>query len=837
MKYGTRFVLLMLMAACSWAEEPGAWDEPVLEGLDRVMVLHDRLIIACIDPLPEVIAQLDAWNDGRYTKALTAMATAKEGDWHGLVEFRAINPQFPAARESIGEATLGQAQTWSLASADDPAYGQGRAPERADPTVVCLDGGNRHPGALEAHYGCYAYLTLPSPLRPGATYRLSGWRGKAATLRYDPDRTISRALKCNQVGFRPTDVLKTISCGAWIPGVGPDRSLTPTTWELIDVNTSTVAQAGRWTLRDDASRCAPSKNEADPLKRPLITGERVFEADFSAFTIPGTYYLRAHGVGRTWTFRIAEDVYGPAFYTAIRGLFHQRGSFALTKPYTAWERPRLHTAPVGESRNIPYSWGPAKGPIEYERFDVIAATKDFSHPDKDVVGEWYDAADWDRCITHYTIIWDLLWLFEQRPGVFTDGQLNLPESGNGIPDLLDEVEFGLRLWLRSQDARGGVSGHLETHTHTSWRDDTESWTWSLRTRWSSLHFAAGAAWFARLVAPYDAALSARYAQAARRAFVFGSDPANGLTNATIPALTDRGKGPAYSVPFTETEDMVRPYEVMARAQLWLLDRDDALLEPLPRQVMACPPPYAWPCTLQDGSPWLYWHLAAAPLKDHLPAPVVRKVRGWLFAKAETLISQSEAMPYRQSWVKDQDWWMSWGATLATNPNRAILAAHALAPQDKDERAILANAGAAFGANPLGMSWTTGIGEVYPVSFQHAWSEDDGIWDPMPGMTLYSITEGTFFRLRKQLWEVEGVGRDGAPRSFRFCPPPEVPVWRRWSAHTYENAGQCEFTIHETMASTILTTGMLLSPGWLPDQRLKERGPRPLERLYGYWYVP
>jgi endoglucanase len=674
-------------------------------------------------------------------------------------------------------------------------------------------------------------------LQPGATYLITGWQGKVARLRFDPDRTVSRAIKGNQVGFRPGDRLKTIYCGAWIPGVGPDRLLSPTTWELVDATTRQPVLTGAWTLRDDASRCAPSKDERDPAKRPLITGERLYEADVAGWTTPGTYYLRAPGIGRSWTFRIADEVYGPAFYTAIRGLFHQRGSFALSRPFTAWERPRLHTAPVGESRNIPYSWGPAKGPKEYERFDVIAATKDFSAPDHDVVGEWYDAADWDRCITHYTIIWDLLWLFEQRPGVFTDRQLNLPESGNGIPDLLDEVEFGLRLWLRSQDARGGVSGHLETSTHTAWKDDTQSWTWSLRTRWSSLHFAAGAAWFARLVAPYDAALATRYGEAARRAFAFGCDPANSLTGATIPALKDRGQGQPYTVPFSETEDMVRPYEVMARAQLWLLDRDDALLEPLPRQLMACPPPYAWPCTLQDGSPWLYWHCAAAPLKDRLPVPVVRKVRGWLFAKAESLVGMTEAMPYRQSWVKDQDWWMSWGASLATNANRAILAATALAPQAKDERAILANAGAAFGANPLGMSWTTGIGEVYPVAFQHAWSEDDGIWDPMPGMTVYSVTEGTFFRLRKDLWETQAPGRDGQPRGFRFCPPPAVPVWRRWAAHTYENAGQCEFTVHETMSSTILTTGMLLSPGWLPDQRLRDREPRPLERLYGYWYVP
>jgi endoglucanase len=428
-------------------------------------------------------------------------------------------------------------------------------------------------------------------------------------------------------------------------------------------------------------------------------------------------------------------------------------------------------------------------------------------------------------------------MVEQRPGVFTDGQLNLPESGNGIPDVLDEVEFGLRVWLRSQDARGAVSGHLETSTHSAYDDDRRPWTWSLRTRWSSLHFAAGAAWFARLVKPHAPALAETYAAAARKAYAFGADPANSLGTISIPARKDRGAGEAYAIPFTETEDMVRPYQVMARAQLWLLDRDDRLLDGLAREVMQCPQPYAWPFTLADGGPWLYWHLAAAPLKDRLPRPAVQRVKDWLFKQADASIAQIERMPYRHSFDRDRDFWMSWGASLATNANRAILAARALGEQRGDLRAILANAGNAFGANPLGMSWTTGIGEVYPAVLQHEWSSRDGLADPMPGLTVYSITEGTFFRLRKQLWTCDATDRDGSARTFSFCPPPQVPVWRRWAAHSYENAGQCEFTIHETVSSTILTTGMLIAPGWMPDAALRQREPRPRERLYGYWYVP
>ncbi|MNZ52772.1 Cellulose 1,4-beta-cellobiosidase precursor [compost metagenome] len=60
-----------------------------------------------------------------------------------------------------------------------------------------------------------------------------------------------------------------------------------------------------------------------------------------------------------------------------------------------------------------------------------------------VKNSWADAGDFGVYpVNHAISAWTLLNLYERYPDVFPDGSLNIPESGNGIPDILDEVLFG-----------------------------------------------------------------------------------------------------------------------------------------------------------------------------------------------------------------------------------------------------------------------------------------------------------------------------------------------------------------------------------------------------------
>lgn len=824
--------------------------QPVLRGVDALAVISDRRLAIGLDTSALLVAELDRASKGEYRKLLDtwqAGRTAARPPWEQrrrMLEMRDAGAV--AAREAIGERKLSEAATFTIVSTDDPAYAGGKPATAARMAIIGLDGGEDE-GLLPVRYGIWSYLELPTPMLSGKSYeiRLGGpFAGRSATLTWSLDRCVSRAIKIDQVGYTLGSAAPFAYLGWWIPGLGAVDFGEAPAWEAVDAANGTVVAKGAAKLRDEASRCLPTKTAPDQAKRPLIAGEKVYEIDLSGIRASGSYYLRVAGVGRSWPFRVAADVYGEAFYVAMRGLFHQRGSFALEKPFTPWTRPRLHAQPVFESQLPPYSVGPLSPPRGFERFDVVGGSLDRTRSTADVVGGWYDAADWDRGFPHYTVSFDLMWLYDQRPRAFTDRQLNIPESGNGIPDLLDEAEFGLRIWLRSQTEAGAVAGWVEARTHPSGTDERFPYAFSLRTRWSTLGFAAAASWLARQLQPFDAKLSATYLTAARKAFTWGVDPANSLGEVQIQARKRRGDGDPYTIAWSEKDEQFKPYELLARQHLFLATGEESYLAGIAELAAAAPVPYAHPWSNKDHSGRFSELLAegAAPagipadrlaaLRKRIPAELAQRFARQLIAPADELAGLCDKMPYRMTWPKQQDFWMGWGASCLHNHNRSLLSAASLRPAEAYRTAVQANAAYMFGANPLGLSWTTGIGVVYPVVLQHESSELDGIRDPMPGITLYGVDGGMHGDLRRYAWSMkQGEGK------VDFCDPGEVPVFRRWSAHPRTNTAQCEFTIHETMTAAILSTGMLMPDGWQPQPALISRGPRPAEHCFGYWYLP
>lgn len=197
-----------------------------------------------------------------------------------------------------------------------------------------------------------------------------------------------------------------------------------------------------------------------------------------------------------------------------------------------------------------------------------------------------------------------------------------------------------------------------------------------------------------------------------------------------------------------------------------------------------------------------------------------------------MISQQ---PYCFSWPLHQDYWMEWGNTTMTNRSRALLIAYWLTKESKYREGAILNADSMLGNNPMGISWTTGLGYVYPIEIQHAVSELDGIKDPVPGITIYGVTGGMYWQLKNQVWESKKP--DGTIESFMNPKNREIPLWRSWSCHPHLNTPQCEFTVHETISSTIFTAALLMPDKWMPSKELKARHPRQDHLLFGFWYLP
>ena len=82
-----------------------------------------------------------------------------------------------------------------------------------------------------------------------------------------------------------------------------------------------------------------------------------------------------------------------------------------------------------------------------------------------LAGSWADAGDFGvYTVNHAISAWTLLNLHELFPSAFTDGTLNLPESGNDVHDILDEVDYGSR-FVRGMlpKTNGQSNGELASH--------------------------------------------------------------------------------------------------------------------------------------------------------------------------------------------------------------------------------------------------------------------------------------------------------------------------------------------------------------------------------------
>ncbi|HEX6683557.1 MAG TPA: glycoside hydrolase family 9 protein [Candidatus Limnocylindrales bacterium] len=227
------------------------------------------------------------------------------------------------------------------------------------------------------------------------------------------------------------------------------------------------------------------------------------------YRTPGRYVLVADGE-TSHPFSIGDDLYTQLRDDALKFYFPQRSGIAITRP--GYERPAGHVgvAPNTGDTNVPCQ----AGVCDYTL---------------DVRGGWYDAGDHGKYVVNGGIsVHQLMSAFERKRSAFSDGQLQIPESGNGVPDILDEAKWELDFILSMQVPAGKPLAGMAHH-----KIHDNNWTGlpmmphldpMLRelhppSTAATLNLAAVAAQGARLFAPYDRAYAARSLAAAKAAWV------------------------------------------------------------------------------------------------------------------------------------------------------------------------------------------------------------------------------------------------------------------------------------------------------------------------------
>ncbi|MFZ0389085.1 MAG: glycoside hydrolase family 9 protein [Calditrichia bacterium] len=252
------------------------------------------------------------------------------------------------------------------------------------------------------------------------------------------------------------------------------------------------------------------------------TGLALYRGDFSAFSQPGTFQIFA-GADSSFSFSIGEMVYDSLFYKSLRGFYYQRcGTDLLGSHAGVYYHPRCHYLDA--------------------TFHNSSGNSGF-HP---ASGGWHDAGDYGKYAVNAGIsAGTLLMAFEYLPQQFGADDLNIPESGNGIPDILDEVRYELAWLLKMQDSSGGIYHKLTREQFSPFimpQNDNEARFIYQISSTATADFAAVAARAARIFQPFDSLFAQSCLAAARNAWNFlAANPAivppGGFSN---PAGTQTG---------------------------------------------------------------------------------------------------------------------------------------------------------------------------------------------------------------------------------------------------------------------------------------------------------
>ena len=214
-----------------------------------------------------------------------------------------------------------------------------------------------------------------------------------------------------------------------VKGFDSDRGFTPgKTYAVVDTRSGKTVFTGKPQ--------AWQRGRVDEA-----SGDRVWWFDFSSVTAPGSYVVRdvERGVDSD-VFEVSDTVYRPVLRDAFKSFYYQRAGLEKREPYVAkgYADKASH---LGKGQDA-----------EATRYDSDGDKRTA----RDLRGGWYDAGDYNQ-YTSWTANYatSLLNSYEENPNVWTDA-MGIPESGNGVPDVLDEVRWGMAWLMRMQNKDGSM---------------------------------------------------------------------------------------------------------------------------------------------------------------------------------------------------------------------------------------------------------------------------------------------------------------------------------------------------------------------------------------------
>jgi endoglucanase len=492
------------------------------------------------------------------------------------------------------------------------------------------------------------------------------------------------AIRLNQIGFYPDGpkLAIVVETSADLFHIStPDLSDT--------LFTGNLTNAGKWEYSD----------------------ETVKQADFSAFKTIGTFVVLVPGLGYSAVFDIKPRVHQEVARAATKAFYYQRMSIELTEPFAGmWHRPLGHP----DNEVLVHS---SAASAERPEGTVLSCPRG-----------WYDAGDYNKYIVNSGIsVYTLLSIYEHFPEYSRVLNINIPESGNTIPDVLDESLWNIRWMLSMQDSNDGGVYHKCTHANFSGfvmpHEATAPRYVVQKSTTAALNFAAVMAQTSRIFQEFDtelpgfadscltAALSA-WNWARKNPDVYYRQNDNNQT--FLPAITTGEYGD------NNDDDEFK----WAAAELYITTLQDSF-------IIAVDPFSGNNTNLPD---WrtvatLGFYSLAHHRKNITSAVDTTALKERLIQYADQIKAELSNSAYHVLLTT-----FPWGSNaVAANQSMAMIQAFELTADSSYLDAAIANLDYILGRNATTYCFVSGQGDKPPMFFHHRPSEADDIEDPVPGL--------------------------------------------------------------------------------------------------------
>jgi endoglucanase len=596
---------------------------------------------------------------------------------------------------------------------------------------------------VEFGFEHHIYLTMNEPLVQGQKYTLKTPQGDT-TFVFDPKKIFCESIKTNQSGYSALSKVRYANFAIWT-GTGGGKTIEG---KLPAYEVSEI-QSGKLITKGNLTELGKSEN----------SGDFVYRIDLSQVPEGGPYQIEVKGYGSSFPFAVGGEYAKRLAYVSFRGLLYERCGIEQKKPYFDHDiREICHT--TVHVTNSPYR----EAKVDLSASDPIIKTH----------GGYHDAGDADRRDHHSIAPMALLTYYEMFPNYFSDKQYNIPDmfdadyrpigQGNGIPDIIDEAEWGTAIYECIQEKNGGVHAGTECNGYpgdsVGLDKDVKPYA-TLMVRNNSTALAAGLfAHMARAIKPFNKERAAELQERAERAWIFTGDSA------------------------------AMPYHLYYLVQYYLLTGNQnihrKLIELAPKVAAYETTHQDNPRSLPEGKLILGAHFFSYLLQNEQPKDpgVVKLFENIIRKVADRRIAELNANLWPNGTSEPSRWWGS--QTAQGQYADPLLMMWRLTGEQKYIDAASQLMDYNMGLNPIGKCYLSGTGfdrvedplhhDSYPMKLKG--------WGPAPGLMVFGPSNSRQFQ------------KEGCPTMIPDLSA--VPAQRKWLDNR-RNVSGCEFTVPESLA--------------------------------------